>query len=252
MLDVFVPTARIASRTAGSNTRKARCIFLFRFRRTTNPPRLMSVPYPLVWVSHSSESEKFLTFPLSQTTMTTTRSFELPKGWKGERTPRPASVPSVSPRDHLSQHATEKEVPGLAEDSDVQRHSVSIFFQRARGIAPRYMSQSLPWTLTVCQSILLCGAISKTLGLGPMTTGFSRVGGAVFNVTIESIQDALVELADLPETKVALGVSIPCPSETNASWNELEAMFNAHFASIQLVYRRLKEEVLGSGTQATT
>jgi hypothetical protein len=82
--------------------------------------------------------------------------------------------------------------------------------------------------------------------------------GATFNVMqirqinqgIESIQDALVELADLPETKAILGVTIPCPAEPNAPWNELGPIHKAHFVPIQTVYRKLKNEVLGANTQA--
>jgi hypothetical protein len=82
--------------------------------------------------------------------------------------------------------------------------------------------------------------------------------GAVFNVTvirqinhgIESIQDALMELADLPETKTVLGVTIPCPTQTNAPWDELHDVYDRHFLPIQKVFRDLKIEVLGASMPA--
>lgn len=78
--------------------------------------------------------------------------------------------------------------------------------------------------------------------------------GATFNVTqirqinqgIERIQDALVELADLPETKAVLGVTIKCPANTSAPWNELGEIHKADFLPIQTTYRKLKAEVLGA------
>lgn len=67
----------------------------------------------------------------------------------------------------------------MAEDSDVQRHSVSILFQRARGIAPRYMSQILASNLTVCQSILSVGIIATTMRLNACNCGYPAVPAAV-------------------------------------------------------------------------
>jgi len=78
--------------------------------------------------------------------------------------------------------------------------------------------------------------------------------GATFNVTqirqinqgIERIQDALVELADLPETKAVLGVAIRCPENSSAPWGELGEIHKAEFLPIQATYRKLKTEVLGA------
>lgn len=79
--------------------------------------------------------------------------------------------------------------------------------------------------------------------------------GATFNVTqirqinqgIERIQDALLELASLPEAKAVLGLTIRCPANPTA-WNELAEICKADFLPLQATYRKLKAEVLGAST----
>jgi hypothetical protein len=81
---------------------------------------------------------------------------------------------------------------------------------------------------------------------------FPPGAGAVFNVTLirqinhglESIQDHLIELADLPETNALLGMTISCPANTSASWSELGEIYKADFLPVQNTYRTLKNEVL--------
>ena len=76
-------------------------------------------------------------------------------------------------------------------------------------------------------------------------TSFSISTIMQINRDIESIQDALVELADLPESKVVLGVAIPTPANLSASWDELGEIWKTKFLPIQATYRKVKGEVLG-------
>jgi len=84
-----------------------------------------------------------------------------------------------------------------------------------------------------------------------------RPTGAVFNTTvirqinqsIERIHDSLMELADLPETKTVLEVTILCPPDSALPWPELKATYEKYCHPIQNVYRKLKAEVMGASTQ---
>jgi pyrimidine deaminase RibD-like protein len=76
--------------------------------------------------------------------------------------------------------------------------------------------------------------------------------GACFNVgvirqinaDIDGIQNALVELMDLPEARQLVVARIPMPPTTDASWSWLEATFREHFLPIQRLFSTLKAEVL--------
>ena len=79
---------------------------------------------------------------------------------------------------------------------------------------------------------------------GPTGACFNGALIRQINKDIESIQDALVELLDLPEAQAVLDVRIPVPPFDGASWEWLEATWRKHFLPVQQLFRNLNVEVL--------